>query len=105
MRVEGFFQLVRHYDSIRHADRFSLLIDGMDYFRVLREAITRSGRTVFIPGRAVDDHMKLTPESTRDDYSMRSHDAQHRHLYREPAFRVHYCESDGGGVADRHARL
>jgi hypothetical protein len=39
-KPEAFFQPDRNGDSVRHADRFSLLIDGSDYFHVPREAIT-----------------------------------------------------------------
>ncbi len=51
MSTEAFFQPGRNCDSVRYADRFSLLIDGSDYFRVLREAITRMQHTVFYPRR------------------------------------------------------
>ncbi|SAK75372.1 phospholipase D/transphosphatidylase [Caballeronia hypogeia] len=65
---EPFFQPGRNCASVRHAQRFSLLIDGADYFRVLREAITRAQRTVFILGWDIDSRMKLTPEGANDDY-------------------------------------
>ncbi|AET90624.1 SNARE associated Golgi protein-associated protein [Burkholderia sp. YI23] len=65
---EPFFQPGRNCASVRHADRFSLLIDGADYFRVLREAITRAERTVFILGWDIDSRMKLTPEGADDGY-------------------------------------
>lgn len=62
MNTEASFQPERNCDSIRHADRFSLLIDGSDYFRELREAITRALRTVFILGRDIGSLIKLTAE-------------------------------------------
>ncbi|SAK89706.1 phospholipase D/transphosphatidylase [Caballeronia fortuita] len=65
---ESFFQPGRNCASVRHADRFSLLIDGADYFRVLREALTRAERTVFILGWDIDSRMKLTPEGADDGY-------------------------------------
>ena len=65
---EPFFQPGRNCASVRHADRFSLLIDGADYFRVLREALTRAERTVFILGWDIDSRMKLTPEGADDGY-------------------------------------
>ncbi|WP_371747436.1 VTT domain-containing protein [Caballeronia sp. Sq4a] len=64
----SFFEPGRNCASVRHADRFSLLIDGSDYFRVLREAITRAERTVFILGWDIDSRMKLTPEGANDGY-------------------------------------
>lgn len=67
-RDESFFEPARNCASVRHADRFSLLIDGADYFRVLREAITRAERTVFILGWDIDSRMKLTPEGSDDGY-------------------------------------
>jgi phospholipase D1/2 len=42
MSTETFFQPGRHCDSVRYADRFSSLIDGPDYFRVLRATITHA---------------------------------------------------------------
>lgn len=42
------------------------MIDGSDYFRVLREAITRAQRTVFIVGWDIDHRMKFTPEGSDD---------------------------------------
>ncbi|SAL01543.1 phospholipase D/transphosphatidylase [Caballeronia calidae] len=65
---EPFFQPGRNCASVRHAGRFSLLIDGADYFRVLREAITRAERTVFILGWDIDSRMKLTPEGADDGF-------------------------------------
>ena len=65
---EPFFQPGRNCASVRHAQRFSLLIDGADYFRVLREAITRAQRTVFILGWDIDSRMKLTPDGANDGY-------------------------------------
>jgi phosphatidylserine/phosphatidylglycerophosphate/cardiolipin synthase-like enzyme/uncharacterized membrane protein YdjX (TVP38/TMEM64 family) len=65
---EPFFQRGRNCASVCHAARFSLLIDGADYFRVLREAITRAERTVFILGWDIDSRMKLTPEGADDGY-------------------------------------
>lgn len=63
---ESFFEPGRNCASVRHAQRFSLLIDGEDYFRVLREAITRAERTVFIIGWDIDSRMKLRPEGAND---------------------------------------
>nr|WP_244817267.1 VTT domain-containing protein [Caballeronia sp. Lep1P3] len=67
-RDASFFEPGRNCASVRHADRFSLLIDGSDYFSVLREAITRAERTVFILGWDIDSRMKLTPEGADDGY-------------------------------------
>jgi phospholipase D1/2 len=69
MSTEAFFQPGRSCDSVRHADRFSLLIDGSDCFFVLREAITRARRSVIILGRGIDSRMKFTPEGSDDDYA------------------------------------
>ncbi|SAL73139.1 phospholipase D/transphosphatidylase [Caballeronia peredens] len=65
---EPFFQPGRNCASVRHAQRFSLLIDGADYFSVLREAILRAERTVFILGWDIDSRMKLTPGGANDGY-------------------------------------
>jgi phospholipase D1/2 len=63
---EPFFEPGRNCASVHHAERFSLLIDGEDYFRVLRDALTRAERTVFILGWDIDSRMKLTPEGAND---------------------------------------
>ncbi len=63
---ESFFEPGRNCMSVRHAQRFSLLFDGEDYFRVLREALTRAERTVFILGWDIDSRMTLTPEGSGD---------------------------------------
>ncbi|KLU25789.1 hypothetical protein EOS_12970 [Caballeronia mineralivorans PML1(12)] len=55
-KPEAFFQPDRNCDSVRHADRFSLLIDGSDHFRVVREAIARAPRTMLILGWDIDSH-------------------------------------------------
>jgi hypothetical protein len=69
MSTEASFQPGRNFDSVRHADRFGLPIDGSDYFRVLREAITRAQRSVIILGWDIDSRMKFTPEGSDDDYA------------------------------------
>jgi phospholipase D1/2 len=68
MNDEPFFEPGRNCASVHHAQRFSLLIDGEDYFRVLREAILRAERTVFILGWDIDSRMKLTPEGAQDGF-------------------------------------
>lgn len=69
LHADAFHQPGRNCDGVHHADRFSLLIDGADYFRVLREAIARAERTVFIVGWDIDSRMKLTPEGADDGYA------------------------------------
>ncbi|QIE28763.1 hypothetical protein SBC1_68650 (plasmid) [Caballeronia sp. SBC1] len=62
--TEAFFQPVRNCDSVRHADRFSLLIDGSDYFRVLRDANTRaSGASCFHLHLAMTDNDPWPPRA------------------------------------------
>lgn len=63
----GLLEVGRNCDSIRHADRFALLIDGSAYFSVLREALVRAQRTIFIVGWDIDSRMRLTPQGASDD--------------------------------------
>src|SRR5690242_1053076 len=68
MSADSFFVPGENCASVQHADRFSLLVDGSDYFRVLREAITRAERTIFILGWDIDSRMRLTPEGADDGF-------------------------------------
>jgi phospholipase D1/2 len=66
---DAFFQPGRNCDGVHHADRFSLLIDGANYFGAVREAITRAQRTVFIVGWDIDSRMQLTPQGCDDGFA------------------------------------
>jgi phospholipase D1/2 len=68
-RSQPFFQPGHNCAGVHHASRFSLLIDGADYFRALREAITRAQRTVFIVGWDIDSRMQLMPEGADDGFA------------------------------------
>lgn len=65
-RRHGLLEVGRNCQSIAHADRFALLIDGCAYFSVLREALARAERTIFIVGWDIDSRMQLVPEGTND---------------------------------------
>jgi phospholipase D1/2 len=91
---EPFFQPGRNCASVRHARRFSLLIDGADYFRVLREAITRAQRTVFILGWDIDSRMKLTPEGANDGYPDALGDFLHAITADKPRLRIYILAWD-----------
>jgi phosphatidylserine/phosphatidylglycerophosphate/cardiolipin synthase-like enzyme/uncharacterized membrane protein YdjX (TVP38/TMEM64 family) len=65
----GFSHPGHNCAGIHHADRFSLLIDGSDYFSAVREAITRAERTVFIVGWDIDSRMQLTPQGADDGFA------------------------------------
>jgi len=62
----GLLEVGRNCDSVRHADRFALLIDGSAYFSALREALLRAQRTIFIVGWDIDSRMRLVPEGAGD---------------------------------------
>lgn len=66
-RRHGLLEAGRNCHSIVHADRFALLIDGSAYFTVLREALARAERTIFIVGWDIDSRMQLVPEGANDD--------------------------------------
>lgn len=65
-RRHGLLEVGRNCQSILHADRFALLIDGSAYFSVLREALARAERTIFIVGWDIDSRMQLVPEGAND---------------------------------------
>lgn len=62
----GILEVGRNCQSIAHADRFALLIDGSAYFSVLREALARAERTIFIVGWDIDSRMQLVPGGADD---------------------------------------
>lgn len=64
----GLLEVGRNCDSIRHADRFSVLIDAQAYFTTLRQALARAERTIFIVGWDINSRMKLVPEGAHDGY-------------------------------------
>jgi phosphatidylserine/phosphatidylglycerophosphate/cardiolipin synthase-like enzyme/uncharacterized membrane protein YdjX (TVP38/TMEM64 family) len=62
----GLLERGRNCDTIRHADRFAMLVDGDAYFATLRTALRRARHTVFIVGWDVDSRMHLSPAGTGD---------------------------------------
>ncbi|WP_175922901.1 VTT domain-containing protein [Burkholderia latens] len=62
----GLLELGRNCDTIRHADRFTMLVDGDAYFSTLRAALLRARHTVFIVGWDVDSRMRLSPGGSDD---------------------------------------
>ncbi|WP_116137182.1 VTT domain-containing protein [Trinickia diaoshuihuensis] len=65
-RRHGLLEVGRNCRTIARADRFALLIDGSDYFSVLREALLAAERTIFIVGWDIDSRMRLVPGETGD---------------------------------------
>ncbi|KVF65313.1 VTT domain-containing protein [Burkholderia vietnamiensis] len=62
----GLLERGRNCDAIRHADRFTTLVDGAAYFPTLRAALRRARHTVFILGWDVDSRMQLAPDGADD---------------------------------------
>jgi phosphatidylserine/phosphatidylglycerophosphate/cardiolipin synthase-like enzyme/uncharacterized membrane protein YdjX (TVP38/TMEM64 family) len=62
----GLLEAGRNCRAILHADRFALLIDGAAYFSVLRDALSRAERTIFIVGWDIDSRMRLVPDGPND---------------------------------------
>ena len=62
----GLLERGRNCDTIRHADRFAMLVDGDAYFATLRTALLRARHTVFIVGWDVDSRMHLPPADPGD---------------------------------------
>ncbi|AOJ76823.1 VTT domain-containing protein [Burkholderia ubonensis] len=64
----GMLECGRNCDEIRHADRFTILIDGAAYFATLRAALIRASHTVFIVGWDIDSRMRLVPDGANDGF-------------------------------------
>lgn len=64
----GLLEAGRNCDSIRHADRFGVLIDADAYFAALRDAMTRAQRTIFIAGWDINSRMRLVPDGANDGF-------------------------------------
>ncbi|KWB43602.1 hypothetical protein WL37_18520 [Burkholderia ubonensis] len=64
----GMLECGRNCDVIRHADRFTTLIDGAAYFSTLRAALIRASHTVFIVGWDIDSRMRLVPDGANDGF-------------------------------------
>ncbi|WP_412529719.1 VTT domain-containing protein [Burkholderia lata] len=62
----GLLERGRNCDTIRQADRFTMLVDGDAYFSALRAALLRARHTVFIVGWDVDSRMRLAPGGPDD---------------------------------------
>lgn len=62
----GLLERGRNCDTIREADRFTMLVDGDAYFSTLRAALLRARHTVFIVGWDVDSRMRLAPGGPDD---------------------------------------
>ncbi|WP_269509165.1 VTT domain-containing protein [Burkholderia sp. IMCC1007] len=62
----GLLECGRNCEVIRHAARFTMLVDGAAYFAALRAALAQARHTVFIVGWDVDSRMRLTPEGADD---------------------------------------
>ncbi|OXJ25623.1 hypothetical protein CFB82_38340 [Burkholderia sp. HI2714] len=62
----GLLERGRNCDTIRHADRFTMLVDGDAYFSTLRAALLLARHTVFIVGWDVDSRMRLAPGGPDD---------------------------------------
>lgn len=62
----GLLERGRNCDTIRAADRFTMLVDGDAYFSTLRAALLRARHTVFIVGWDVDSRMRLAPGGPDD---------------------------------------
>lgn len=64
----GLLEAGRNCQSILRAHRFALLIDGSAYFSVLRDALVRAERTIFIVGWDIDSRMRLVPDGPDDGF-------------------------------------
>ncbi len=64
----GLLEAGHNCQSILRAHRFTLLIDGCAYFSVLRDALLRAERTIFIVGWDIDSRMRLVPDGPDDGF-------------------------------------
>lgn len=51
---------------IERATRFAMLVDGDEYFRALRDALTQAEHTIFILGWDIDSRFELVPGGAND---------------------------------------
>lgn len=64
----GLLEVGRNCTAICRADRFAVLVDGEAYFSVLREALTRATRTIFIVGWDINSRIRLVPDGANDGF-------------------------------------
>ena len=65
---EGLLVPGRNCWRIDRANRLGFLIDGADYFRALRSAISQAKRSVFIVGWDIDSRIRLVPHGANDGF-------------------------------------
>src|SRR5687768_10970564 len=53
---------------IDRANRLGFLIDGADYFKAVRSAISQAQRSVFIVGWDIDSRIRLVPHGANDGF-------------------------------------
>lgn len=56
----------RNCDPLARADRFALLVDGVNYYAALADTITRARRSVVILGWDLDSRVRLGPGAATD---------------------------------------
>ncbi|WP_341677693.1 VTT domain-containing protein [Niveibacterium sp. SC-1] len=60
------FEVGRNCWRLEHAQRMAVLIDGVQYFSALREALRRARHSVLIVGWDIDSQMRLMPQGAED---------------------------------------
>ncbi|MDB6180421.1 phospholipase D-like domain-containing protein [Paracoccus fistulariae] len=61
------FQPGRNCWRVAHADRFSVIVDGKDYFRTLRESLLKARRFVILVGWDFDFEIEMLPGESDDE--------------------------------------
>lgn len=90
----GLLQPGRNCWRREHADRFKLLIDAADYFRVLRMALLNAQRSVYILGWDIDSRTVLAPGVTDDGLPAQLGDLLHALAERQPDLQLHVLNWD-----------
>lgn len=79
---------------IERAQRFSLLVDGADYFRAVRAAIRAARRRVFILSWDIDSRTLLVPGGANDGFPEPLGEFLHAMVDRRPGLDIHVLNWD-----------
>jgi phospholipase D1/2 len=81
-------------ESIQLAHRFRFLIDGEAYFSVLRQALARAQRSIFIVGWDIDSRMHLVPGGADDGMAGPLAEFLHELALRRPRLHIYVLAWD-----------
>lgn len=74
---------------VAQAERFRLLVDGDDFFRAVRQAITNAKDSLFIVGWDIDADLRLMPAGASDGYPEALHELLRAAVDAKPDLRIY----------------